>query len=113
MEKIKTNHPFTVAQLKKLNEELEKISNTQIGLKGVQIPGKKNFHDIKITHSPYMLDVFLSFTDLTVPEYPKFKTFGIKTNGEIDYQVKQTLEFDSLADRVSFFNTLQPIEFTY
>lgn len=114
MEKIKTNHPFTIPQLKTLNAELSKISDTQIlGLKGINIAGKKDIFDIKILHSPYLSDVFLSFTDLTVPDYPKFQTYGIKANGTIDYEVKRNLEFNTLADRVSFFNTLQPIQFSY
>lgn len=114
MEKIKTNHPFTVAQLKKLNEELSLISDTQIiGLKGVSIPGKKNFDDIRILHSPYLLDIFLSFSDLSDPERPKFETFGIKANGAIDKKIRQTMEFETLSDRVHFFNTLQLVNFTY
>jgi hypothetical protein len=110
--KIKTNHPFTVKQLKTLNSELKKISTVQISLKGIAIPSKINYADIQILKSPFLLDVFLSFIDVTIPEQPKFNTYKIDTLGKIDYEVKKNMHFHSLADRVSFFNQLEPIEFT-
>jgi predicted transport protein len=108
---IKSSHPFTIPQLKKLNEELSKISNTQIvALKG--IPGKTNFIDIEILQSPFMIDVFLSFIDVSEPEHPKFKMYKIDAKGNVDYETKKNMEFNSLSDRVSFFNQLTPIKFT-
>jgi hypothetical protein len=112
--KIKTNHPFTIAQLKTLNTELAKISNTQvIALRGVSIEAKTNFADIKILHSPYLNDVFLSFTDMSVPEYPKFNLYKIGPGGSIDFEPRKNLEFNNFADRISFFNGLQPVDFHY
>ena len=60
-----------------------------------------------------MLDVFLSFIDISVPDYPIFNTYGIAADGTADYEAKRNLEFNSLADRVSFFNQLQPVKFSY
>ncbi len=109
---IKTNHAFTKAQLKALNSELSKISENEIiALKGVQIKGKKNIIDINILSSNYSLDVFLSFTDISLPEFPKFEMYKIDSKGNVDYQPKKSMEFNSLADRISFFNELQPIKF--
>lgn len=114
MDKIKTNHPFTVKQLKSLNDELKKISNTQIiSTRGLNIPGTNFIQDIKILRSSYLLDVFLTFTDMSVPEYPKFEAYGIDCKGTVNKSVKQTMKFETLSDRVHFFNNLQPIEFTY
>lgn len=112
--KIKTNHAFTKMQLTALNKELKKISNTQvIALKGVDIQGKNNISDIKILHTPFLNDVFLSFTDMSVPEFPKFNTYQILVDGSINYEPKKTMDFNSLADRVTFFSSLQPVEFHY
>jgi hypothetical protein len=112
MANLKTNHPFSLKQVKSLNEELQKISNTTIGLKGIKIPGKNNIQDIEISRSSYVLDVFLTFTDMSVPEYPKFECYGIATSGKVNKAIKQTMEFQNLSDRVHFFNNLQPIEFS-
>jgi len=114
MKKIKTDHPYTIAQLKSLDNELSKISESQIiELGGIKIEGKINYIEIKILHSPFMLDVFLSFVDISVPDYPIFNTYGIAIDGTVDYEVKRNLEFNSLADRVSFFSQLQPVKFSY
>lgn len=115
MKKVKTNHPFSKSQLSKLNEELKKISNVEIAaLRGVAIPGKNNnYTDIKILHSPYLLDVFLSYMDITDPDRPKSFMLKIDTTGKVDNEVRQTMTFDTLADRVSFFNSLVPVELQY
>lgn len=113
-QKIKTSHAFTKPQLISLNKELEKISNAKIiALRGVKIQAKENYSDIQIYNTPYSLDVFLSFTDMSVPEYPKFNTYKIESNGNIDYDAKANMKFNSLSDRITFFNTLQPIQFHY
>jgi hypothetical protein len=112
--KIKSNHPFSVIQLSVLNKELKKISNFEVvSLKGISISGKKNFADINVLKSPYSLDVFLAFTDVSIAERPKYNTIKIGINGDVDYDTKRNLEFNNLADRVSFFNSLEPIEFNY
>lgn len=115
MRKIKTNHPFSRKQLETLNEELQKISNVEIvALRGPGIPGKSNdFTDIKITHSPYLLDIFLSYMDISNPDRPKSYMIKIDTSGNVDRNVRQTMSFNTLADRVSFFNSLLPVELTY
>lgn len=109
---IKTNHAFTKAQLIALNSELSKISENEIvALKGVKITGKKNFIDINILSSNYSLDVFLSFIDISTPDFPIFEMYKIDSAGKIDYHPKKNMEFNSFADRISFFNELQPIKF--
>lgn len=115
MKKVKTNHPFSKIQLRKLNEELKKISNVEVvALRGVSIPGKNNnFTDIKITHSPFMLDIFLSYMDLTNPDKPKSFMLKIDTAGKVDYEVRKNMIFNNLGDRVSFFNSLTPVELKY
>lgn len=111
-QKIKSNHPFTIMQLHTLNKELKKISNTQIvSLKAVVIKGNPNYSDIQILKSAYTLDVFLSFTDVSIPEEPKFNTYKIDASGKIDYEPKRNMNFKNISDRVSFFNTLEPIKF--
>lgn len=107
----KTDHPFTRAQLTTLNNELKKISPAQVALSGTTLPGKGNFIDIEVKHSPFMLDVFLHFTDITDPERPKSYVYGISPAGVLDKEVRATLDFKTLADRVSFFNSLEPINF--
>ena len=112
--KIKTNHPFTVLQLNELNKQLAKISNNEVvALRSVKFNSKKNIIDIEVKKSAYILDVFLSFTDISDPERPIFNMYKIDAKGNIDYTPKQTLEFNSLVDRITFFNELQPIEFYY
>lgn len=112
--KIKTNHVFTKRQLQSLNEELLKVSNSEvIALRGVNIEPKKDFADIEILKSPYVLDVFLSFLDISNPDFPKFNLIKINEAGEIDYEPKKTMQFNSLADRITFFNELEPINFYY
>lgn len=115
MRKVKTNHPFSRPQLIKLNEELKKISKVEIAaLRGAAIPGKNNnYTDIKVLHSPYLLDVFLSYMDITHPDRPKSYMMKIDTTGKVDYQVRQSMTFETLSDRVSFFNSLVPVELNY
>lgn len=114
--KIKSNHPFTKRQLESLNKELSKISSVEIqALRGfTDLPTQnKNITDIKILHSPFMLAVFLDFTDYSVPDHPQYETYKIDADGSIDYNIKRSMKFNSLADRVSFFNQLTPIQFNY
>ena len=115
--KIKSDHPFTKKQLAALNKEVQKLTDVEItGMKGVKrsLPETSgNYTDIKVLHSPYILDVFLEFTDISDPDYPKFETYKIDANGEVDYFVKRNMEFDSLSDRVAFFNELMPVKFYY
>lgn len=115
MKKVKTNHPFSKKQLLKLNEELKKISVVQVvALRGASIPGKNNdYTDIRILHSPYLLDVFLSYMDLSIPDRPKSYMIKIDTAGNVDTEVRQNMTFNTLADRVTFFNSLVPVELNY
>lgn len=115
MRKVKTNHPFSKKQLLKLNVELKKISEVQIvALRGPQIPGKNNnYTDIEILHSPFGLDVFLSYMDITNPDRPKSYLIKIDTTGAVDYEARKNMDFNSLADRVTFFNSLTPVELNY
>lgn len=112
MKKVETNHPFSKTQLLKLNEELKKISNIQVvALRGEGIPGKNNnYTDIRVLHSPFMLDVFLSYMDLSNPDQPKSFMLKIDTKGKVDHQARSSMSFNSLADRVTFFNSLVPVE---
>lgn len=111
MKKIKTDHPFTKKQLVKLNQELEKISNVQIGLRGTKLPGKNNYTDIQIKHNPFNLDVFLCFVDVTDADRPSSQVFKIDHEGLIDYRPRSTMNFHNFADKIYFFNTLTPINF--
>lgn len=114
VQKIKSNHPFSTKQLYSLNQELQKISETQIiSLRGITIPAKKNYSDIKILKSPYYLSVFLSFIDISDSTNPKFKMYSISIDGTVDYEVKQNMTFNNLSDRITFFNELEKIEFNY
>ena len=115
MKKVKTNHPFTKKQLMKLNEELLKISTVQVvALRGAAIPGKNNdYTDIRVMHSPFMLDVFLSYMDISIPDRPRSVMLKIDTTGKVDFHARQNMSFNSLADRVSFFNSLIPVELNY
>ena len=69
--------------------------------------------DIKILKTPYSLDVFLSFVDITLGDSPKFNMYKIAINGTIDFDPKKTMEFNSFADRITFFNQLEEIKFNY
>ncbi len=115
MKKVKSNHPFSKVQLQKLNEELKKVADVEVvALRGPAIPGKNNnFTDIQVLHSPYMLDVFLSYMDLSIPDRPKSFMLKIDTAGKIDHDVRSKMSFNSLADRVSFFNSLVAVELKY
>ena len=115
MKKVKTNHPFSRKQLLKLNEELKKVSEVEVvGLRGPRIPGKNDdYADIQILHSPFMLDVFLSYMDISNPDRPKSFMLKIDTAGNVDREVRQNMTFNTLADRVSFFNALSPVELKY
>lgn len=115
MKKVKTNHPFSKKQLLKLNEELKKISSVQVvALRGAAIPGKNNdYTDIKVLHSPFMLDIFLSYMDVSIPDRPSSFMLKIDTAGNVDSEVRQNMAFNSLADRVTFFNSLVPVELNY
>ena len=116
MRKVKTNHPFSKKQLLKLNEELKKISGVQVvALRGASsIPGKNNdYTDIRVLHSPFMLDVFLSYMDLSLPDRPRSYMIKIDTAGNVDREVRGNMAFNSLADRVTFFNSLVPVELNY
>ncbi len=115
MKKVKTNHPFSKKQLLKLNEELKKISIVQVvALRGAAIPGENSdYTDIKVLHSPFMLDVFLSYMDVSIPDRPRSFMLKIDTAGNLDSQVRQNMVFNSLADRVTFFNSLVPVELNY
>lgn len=110
MRTLKANHQFTKAQLESLNRELKKISGDQVkGLKGVKIEPRSNYWDIKIRRSNYVNDVFLSFTDVSNPEHTKSYTYGIDVYGNVDKDVRKNMEFETLADRVSFFANLENI----
>jgi predicted transport protein len=112
MNKIKTDHPFTVKQLTALNKELKKVSNTEISvLRGVNIPAKENYADVDVLHSPFTLDVFLSFMDLTIPSNPKSEIYSISTTGKVDYKVRLNMKFHNFSDRIHFFNNLFSVEF--
>jgi len=112
MATIKTNHAFTLQQLAVLNQELKKISTDKIvALRGSKIQAKENYIDIEVLHTPYMLDVFLSFVDISDAQYPKFMMYKIDSKGNIDYEPRKNMNFENLSDRVHFFNTLQPIKF--
>lgn len=115
MKKVKTNHPFSKKQLLKLNEELKKISSVQVvALRGAAIPGKNNdYTDIMVLHSPFMLDVFLSYMDVSIPDRPRSFMLKIDTAGNVDSEVRQNMAFNSLADRVTFFNSLVSVELNY
>jgi hypothetical protein len=111
-QKIKTNHTFTKAQLISLNKELQKISNNEIvALKGTKFSPKKNYIDIDILKTPFLLDVFLSFVDVSDGTSPKFEMYKIDAAGVVDYEPKKNMIFNSFADRISFFNQLEKIEF--
>jgi hypothetical protein len=106
--KILTNHPFSKKQLESLQKELNKISDIEIVLKGVQKKSVDSITDIKLLHSPYALDVYLSFTQV-VDSAVKFELYAIKTDGTVDYKPRRNMEFKSLDDRIHYFNTLQEI----
>lgn len=109
--KIQTNHPFTKAQLNELQKQLNIISDIEItatNLKG--LPGKNGYFDIQILSSPYTTDVFLSFWEKEF-NGPKNYMYSINTQGQLNQKPKSSLEFQTLADRVHFFNTLEPINF--
>lgn len=113
-QQLKSDHPFTAKQLTALNKELEKLTDVEIiPMRGTDIPQTKpDIIDIEIKHSPYIADVFLEFTDITNPEHPKYETYKIGADGKVDYFVKRNMKFNSLPDKVSFFNSLMPIKFT-
>lgn len=112
MNKIKTSHPFTVKQLKALNTELQKVSNTEIvALRGVKIPAKENYADVDILHSPYTLDVFLRYMDITNPSNPKSEIYSISKTGKVDYKARLNMKFNNFSDRIHFFNNLISVEF--
>lgn len=109
---IKTNHPFTKKQLEVLNSELKRISDNKISvLRGFKFSAKENYTDIEISHSPFNLDVFLSFMDITLGDNPKSEFYAISPSGKIDKNIRQNLEFENLSDRVHFFNNLIPVKF--
>lgn len=109
---LKSNHAFTKQQLEILNQELQKISTDKIvALRSPKVQAKENYIDIEVLHTPYMLDVFLSFVDITDAEYPKFMMYKIDSKGSIDYEPRKNMNFETLSDRIHFFNTLQPIKF--
>jgi hypothetical protein len=110
--KVTSNHPFTKPQLTALNKELKKISPAVVAMSGKGFPSLPNYSDITIEHSPYMLDVFLSFYDITNPDYPKSHTYKIDAFGKVDYNPKLNMKFDGLNERLQFFGSLQKIEFT-
>jgi hypothetical protein len=113
--KIKANHPFTSKQLKRLNEELKKISDLQVvGMKGTKLPsGKKYYADIEVKSTPFSLDIYLSFTNLTESNYPKSELWQIDSKGILNKNIRAEMEFDTLADRISFFANLESIDFKY
>ena len=112
MKKVKTDHPFSKLQLQKLNQEIKKISNVEVvSLRGPSIPGKNgNFTDIQILHSPFLLDIFLSYMDISLPDRPRSVMIKIDTSGNVDSDARGKMTFNSLADRVSFFSSLIPVE---
>jgi hypothetical protein len=113
--KIKSDHPFTKAQLISLNSELEKISPAQIfGMNTTSIPSlNDDFMGIEIKHTFYDLNVYLSFMNVVDPDYPKSQLYQINSKGEIDKNIRANLEFESFSDRISYFANLEPIKFEY
>lgn len=114
--KIKSNHPFTKAQLVTLNKELNKISKATVvpAMRGTTLPAlNDNFLDIQVLHTAYGLEIYLSFIDVTNSDYPKSNLYQIDAKGNLDKDIRKTLEFDSLADRVNYFSNLEPINFKF
>jgi hypothetical protein len=115
MIKISTNHPFTKAQLKSLNKELDLITSVEIqGMRGAEIPSfDNNYRNIKIKHSVYDLNVYLCYMDFSNPDFAKSKMYQIDTKGNVDKEVRTNLEFVLPGDRVNYFANLEIVEFYY
>lgn len=103
---MKTN-TFTNKQLKQLKDELKKVSSP--GLKRAAHT-RADYIEVEVKRSPYTVDAFLSFLDITDPDYPRYKLYKIDENGNIDYDARANMDFTTLADRVNFFNTLTPVK---
>jgi hypothetical protein len=113
MKNINTNHPFTTKQLKALNDWLKKISNNQItALRSpAGISSKKDYSDIKLLHSPYLNDVFLSYWDMKEISYPKSRMIMFSPDGSVEMDPKKKMQFESLTARVEFFGNLEIVKF--
>lgn len=115
MKTVKTNHPFTKAQLQSLNKELQKISTVKVvpAMRGKKLPALNNYADIQVKHSPFSLDVYLSFMDFSTPDYPKSQLYQIDAKGNVNKNIRSEMNFDTLSDRVSYFGNLEPIDFNF
>jgi hypothetical protein len=109
--RFKTDHPFTKNQLVSLQRELSKVSTAIIETTQLQgFPAKAGYFDIEVLHSPYSNTVFLSYWE-NVQNRPKSFVVAIESDGSVDHTPRSTYEFETLSDRVHFFNTLFQIEF--
>lgn len=89
---------MTETQNKTLNAELYKVTD------------KPENRNVKIKYSPYSLDVYITYQryiegdiDVGLEDY----YIRITPNGTIDRDPLRNVEFNSIADRMSFFNSLR------
>jgi hypothetical protein len=89
---------MTEIQNKKLNEELLRITDDA---------DNKN---VRMLYTPYAMDVYVSYQRYAEDELDVgLETFYVRItpNGIIDHDPMTTIQFHSMADKISFFNSLR------
>lgn len=92
---------------KQINKAISFIDSENKGLSGVRKP------TFEVLTSPYSDDIFLKEEKIEIiNEYPGEVTLyhQVKQDGTLIKDVATNLEFQTLADRVHFFNSLKPLK---
>jgi hypothetical protein len=75
------------------------------------------YNDIKVLGSDYTDIVFVYFSRISIGESGEGEErklyWSVDIDGEVNDNAVQTMEFETLSDRVHFFNTLFEIQFNY
>jgi hypothetical protein len=101
---MKTDHPLTQDQiavtlilLEKLNQVIEEKKDNDI-----------IYQDIKVLGSDYTRDIFIHFEKIIMKTEPDPDTiyWKISPDGTLDDDALHNMEFESMSDKVHFFNQL-------
>lgn len=107
---MKADHFLSNMQIEVIYLLLDKINKTIEETQFLDL----SYSDIKVLGSDYTTDVFVSFVKTNTGASQSTETFywGVDVNGNLNDNAFKTMQFNNIADKVHFFNSLYEIELT-
>ncbi|MEA5111645.1 hypothetical protein SDC9_17717 [bioreactor metagenome] len=101
---MRANHPITQQQLEVAVMLLNKLKN----IIGQRKMDDVLYRNIKVLGSDYTTDIFINFEKVVLKDGadPHDIYWKISETGQLDDDALHTMEFNTMADKVHFFNEL-------